>query len=56
MQLEFATWLDMVWEALSDEDGERRVARLKEAQKFLETSREQKVIPPIQETQASSRL
>ena len=41
MELEFATWLEKVWTALSEEDQAKREDLLKEANCFLEQRREQ---------------
>jgi len=41
MELEFATWLEKVWTALSEEDQAKRGDLLKEANSFLERRREQ---------------
>lgn len=55
MELEFATWLDMVWEALSEEDAAQRVSRLKNANNFLEESR-QRLISSVQHKQILNPL
>ena len=41
MELELATWLEKVWDALSEEDQAKRDGLLKEASSFLEQHREQ---------------
>jgi hypothetical protein len=40
METELTTWLDMVWEALSEEDKKTRGVQLKEAQTFLEKTQQ----------------
>jgi hypothetical protein len=41
MELELATWLEKVWDALSEEDQAKRDGLLKEANFVLEQHREQ---------------
>ena len=41
MELELATWLEKVWDALSEEDQTKRDGLLKEANFLLEQQREQ---------------
>jgi hypothetical protein len=45
MELELATWLEKVWDALSEEDQAKRDGLLKEASSFLEEHREQAEAP-----------
>jgi hypothetical protein len=45
MELELATWLEKVWDALSEEDRAKRDGLLKEASSFLEEHREQAETP-----------
>jgi hypothetical protein len=41
MEMELATWLEKVWDALSEEDQAKRDGLLKEANSILEQQREQ---------------
>jgi hypothetical protein len=45
MELELATWLEKVWDALSEEDQAKRDGLLKEANSVLEQQREQTEAP-----------
>jgi len=45
MELELATWLEKVWDALSEEDQAKRDGVLQEASSFLEERREQTATP-----------
>ena len=45
MELELATWLEKVWDALSEEDQAKRDGLLKEASSFLEQQRDQAEAP-----------
>jgi hypothetical protein len=45
MELELATWLEKVWDALSEEDQAKRDGLLKEASSYLEEHREQSSAP-----------
>ena len=45
MELELATWLEKVWDALSEEDQAKREGLLKEASSFLEERRAQTETP-----------
>jgi hypothetical protein len=41
MELELATWLEKVWDALSEQDQAKRDGLLKEANSVLERQRDQ---------------
>ena len=41
MELDLATWLEKVWDALSEEDHAKRDGMLKEANSALERQRDQ---------------
>jgi hypothetical protein len=45
MELELATWLEKVWDALSEDDQAKRDGLLKEASSYLEQHREQSPAP-----------
>jgi len=45
MELELATWLEKVWDALSEEDQAKRDGLLQEASSFLEERRVQTETP-----------
>ena len=45
MEMELATWLEKVWDALSEEDQAKRDGLLKEANSVLEQHRERADAP-----------
>ena len=45
MELELATWLEKVWDALSEKDQAKRDGLLQDANSFLEQQREQTETP-----------